>query len=101
MIHKETPVEGGSECVRVRIIEDTFQNSFVETRVETRVGQPTCLTFCHVMTGSSEQLNWTRHRTGHLDTVLLCTSFNIIYESHIKNFSCFLMNNIGLIYRRC
>ena len=98
MILKEMP--DGGECVSVRIIEDTFRNITVET--ETRVGQPTCLTFCHVTTGSSsEQLNWTRHRTGHLDTVLLCTSFNIISESHIKNFSCFLMSNIGLIYRRC
>ena len=31
MIHKETPVEGGSVCVRVRIIEDTFRNITVET----------------------------------------------------------------------
>ena len=64
MIHKEARVGGGGECVSVRIIEDTFRNRSVETGV----GQPTCLTFCHVMTGSSEQLNWTRHRTGHLHT---------------------------------
>ena len=55
MIHKETRVEGGGECVSVRIIEDTFRNISVETGtgVETGVGQPTCLTFCHVMTAAA------------------------------------------------
>ena len=44
-------VEGGGECVGVRIIENTFRNITVETG--TGVGQPTCLTFCHVMTAAA------------------------------------------------
>ena len=51
MIHKEMP--DGGECVSVRIIEDTFRNITVETGTGTGVGQPTCLTFCHVMTAAA------------------------------------------------
>ena len=66
MIHKEARVGGGGQCVSVRSIEDTFRNRSVETGV----GQPTCLTFCHVMTVAAassktgpdtEQVTWTQH----------------------------------------
>ena len=67
MIHKEARVGGGGECVGVRIVEERGHIS--KQICGDWSGSTNLSDILSCDDGSSsEQLNWTRHTTGHLHT---------------------------------